>query len=147
MKKEEKLQMKKVSKIFVISSLVLITVVSLTSLKEKTFEIKNERSFVRLEEQDVQGLYVLKSCEDSRFKINIEKKSGILSFSILDGKKTISKGKVKKEIIDSVTYLTFGKIEGVYVKNKIQIQNYGNSMNEYEHFTQCEEKYLVFIKS
>ena len=139
--------MKKVSKIFVISSLVLITVVSLTSLKEKTFEIKNERSFVRLEEQDVQGLYVLKSCEDSRFKINIEKKSGILSFSILDGKKTISKGKVKKEIIDSVTYLTFGKIEGVYVKNKIQIQNYGNSMNEYEHFTQCEEKYLVFIKS
>jgi hypothetical protein len=139
--------MKKVSKIFVISSLVLITVVSLTSLKEKTVEIKNERSIVRLEEQDVQGLYVLKSCEDSRFKINIEKKSGILSFSILDGKKTISKGKVKKEIIDSVTYLTFGKIEGVYVKNKIQIQNYGNSMNEYEHFTQCEEKYLVFIKS
>lgn len=139
--------MKKVSKIFVISSLVLITVFSLTSLKEKTVEIKNERSIVRLEEQDVQGLYVLKSCEDSRFKINIEKKSGILSFSILDGKKTISKGKVKKEIIDSVTYLTFGKIEGVYVKNKIQIQNYGNSMNEYEHFTQCEEKYLVFIKS
>jgi hypothetical protein len=140
--------MKKVSKILVGSSIVLLAVLSLTSLKEKkTIEKKNAVTIVKTEEQDVQGLYVLKTCENSRFKIKIEKKSGILSFSILDGKKTISKGKVKKQVIDNVTYLTFGKIEGMYEKNKIQVQNYGNSMNEYEHFTQCEEKYLAFIKS
>ncbi|MCL9805298.1 hypothetical protein NAT51_07185 [Flavobacterium amniphilum] len=108
---------------------------------------KENANTLSQDKQDVQGLYVLKTCENSRFKIKIEKKSGILSFSILDGKKTISKGKVKKQIIDNVTYLTFGKIEGMYEKNKIQVQNYGNSMNEYEHFTQCEEKYLAFIKS
>ena len=140
--------MKKVSKILVVSSNVLLTVLSLTSLKEKkTIEKKNAVTIVKTEEQDVQGIYVLKTCENSRLKIKIEKKAGILSFSILDGKKTISKGKVKKQIIDNVTYLTFGKIGGMYEKNKIHIQNYGNSMNEYEHFTQCEEKYLTFIKS
>lgn len=131
--------------------LIFLTILNLNS-KESVFQVKNEikkDSFnaLKTEEQDVQGLYVLKTCENSRFKIKIEKKSGVLSFSILDGKKTISKGKVKKQVIDNVTYLTFGKIEGMYEKNKIQVQNYGNSMNEYEHFTQCEEKYLAFIKS
>lgn len=98
-------------------------------------------------DQEIAGLYVLTSCENSRFKIKIEKKSGIYFFMILDKNKTILKGKVEKQKDDDMVYLAFGKIDGVYDGDKIQIQNYGNSMNEYVHFTQCDEKYLTFIKS
>ncbi|MEO8234267.1 MAG: hypothetical protein ABI549_02530 [Flavobacterium sp.] len=102
---------------------------------------------VKSSENTIEGLYVLKTCEGSRFKIKIIKKDNAFEYSILDQKKSISKGLVKIEKDKNKTYLTFGKIQGIYDDaNKIQIQNYGNSMNEYAHFTQCDEKYLSFIK-
>jgi len=97
--------------------------------------------------QEIAGIYVLTSCENSRFKIKIEKKAGEYSFLIFDRNKIISKGKVGKHNEDDTLYLNFGKIGGIYDTDTIQIQNYGNSMNEYVHFTQCGEKYLAFIKS
>jgi hypothetical protein len=39
-----------------------------------------------------------------------------------------------------------GEIGGVYEGDKIVIQNYGNAMNEFEHFTQCGDKYLEFTR-
>ncbi|WP_205727714.1 hypothetical protein [Flavobacterium anhuiense] len=87
------------------------------------------------------------SCENSRFKIKIEKKAGEYSFLIFDRNKIISKGKVGKHTEDDTLYLNCGKIGGIYDTDTIQIQNYGNAMNEYVHFTQCGEKYLTFIKS
>ena len=99
-----------------------------------------------LSQSNISGLYVLKSCEKGRFKIRIEKKNTNYMYFILDGKKTISKGKANITQEDNTTYLMLGKIEGVLIKNSIQIQNYGNSMNQYNHFTQCDEKYLSFIK-
>ena len=99
-----------------------------------------------LSQSNISGLYVLKSCEKGRFKIRIEKKNTNYMYFILDGKKTISKGKANITQEDNTTYLMLGKIEGVLIRNSIQIQNYGNSMNEYNHFTQCDEKYLSFIK-
>ncbi|SCY77785.1 hypothetical protein SAMN02927916_3332 [Flavobacterium anhuiense] len=97
--------------------------------------------------QEIAGIYVLTSCENSRFKIKIEKKAGEYSFLIFDRNKIISKGKVGKHNEDDTLYLNFGKIDGIYDTDTIQIQNYGNAMNEYVHFTQCGEKYLTFIKS
>ena len=97
--------------------------------------------------QEIAGVYVLTSCENSRFKIKIEKKKDEYFFLIFDKNKIISKGKLGKQNEDDTVYLTFGKIGGIYDTDKIQIQNYGNSMNEYVHFTQCGEKYLTFIKS
>lgn len=96
---------------------------------------------------EITGVYVLKSCENSRFKIKIEKKTGEYLFLIYDRNKIISKGKVKKQKDDEILYLSFGKIGGMYDTDKIQIQNYGNAMNEFVHFTQCDEKYLTFVKS
>lgn len=98
-------------------------------------------------QNNILGLYVLKSCENGRFKIRIEKKNANYLYCILDGKKSILKGKVNISKEDNTTYLIFGKIEGILKKNVIQIQNYGNSMNEYNHFTQCDEKYLTFSKN
>lgn len=140
--------MKKASKILVFSSVILTAMISLISFKEiNSIEGIGISKIHKLEDQKIEGTYVLKSCENSRFKIKIEKKAGVYSFLIFDKKKIISKGKVKKQKIDDVVYLSFGKMEGVYDVNKIQIQNYGNSMNEYTHFTQCEEKYLSFTKT
>lgn len=97
-------------------------------------------------ENNIEGLYILETCENSRFKIKIIKQDNIYSFVITDKNKSISKGLVKIENIKKKIYLTFGKIGGISKDNEIQIQNYGNSINEYNHFTQCEEKYLSFIK-
>lgn len=94
-------------------------------------------------ENDITGLYVLNSCENSRFKIEIEKNDTNYLFSILDKTKIISKGKA----IINKAQIKFGKIEGILTSDKIVIQNYGNSKNQYNHFTQCDEKYLSFIKN
>ncbi len=96
---------------------------------------------------EIAGVYILTSCENSRFKIKIEKKARDYFFLILDKGKIISKGKVQQQKEDGILYLSFGKVGGIYDTDKIQIQNYGNSMNEYVHFTQCGEKYLAFVKS
>ncbi len=117
------------------------------SIKGEVFAPKKATLIpMKSDENNVEGLYVLKTCENSRFKIKIEKNSGGYSFLIYDKNKIISKGKVKKQEVEGSTYLSFGKIEGQYENDKIQIQNYGNSINEYIHFTQCEEKYLSFVK-
>jgi len=39
------------------------------------------------------------------------------------------------------------EIEGKYVDHRIVIQNYGNSMNEYLNFSECDIKYLELIPS
>lgn len=124
---------------------VLLSLVSFKSLRKQEDKAVIETFYNS--DQEITGVYVLNSCENSRFKIKIEKKAGEYFFLILDKHKIISKGKVKMQKNDDTVYLTFGKIGGVYSVNKIQIQNYGNSMNEYVHFTQCDEKYLSFIKS
>ena len=43
-------------------------------------------------------------------------------------------------------YIKFKKIGGEYKNGSIVIQNYGNSMNEYNHFEDCDSKYLKFDK-
>lgn len=140
--------MKKVSKKIVLSTIVLASLLSLVSFKSiKQTKDKSTAAMHYSNDQEITGIYVLTSCENSRFKIKIDKKAGVYSFLIFDKSKIITKGKVKMQKIDDVVYLTFGKIGGAYTVDKIQIQNYGNSMNEYMHFTQCDEKYLSFIKS
>lgn len=90
----------------------------------------------------VEGVYVLKSCDNARFKIKIEKKDSNFFYMVYDKNKIILKGKA------SITknQISLGKIGGEFSEKTLVIQNYGNSMNEYNHFTQCDEKYLSFIK-
>jgi hypothetical protein len=136
--------MKKLSKKIAFAIIAVTAFLSLVSFKS-IYQTKDK--FAVSADQEITGVYVLTSCENSRFKIKIEKKAGAYLFLIFDKNKIISKGKLKTEKSDDVIYLSFGKMGGMYSTNKIQIQNYGNSMNEYEHFTQCDEKYLSFVKS
>lgn len=128
-------------------ALTILSLVLLSSTYKSTLILNNQPTISKnAVAEQIEGVYSLNSCENGRFKIKIDNKSGVYFYNILDQKKIIGKGKVKIIKKDSNTYLVFGKIEGIFEKKSINIQNYGNSMNEYAHFTQCEEKYLSFIK-
>lgn len=92
------------------------------------------------------GAYVLESCENSRFQIIINKKKGEYFYIITDKSKTIAKGKAKITDNQKYTSIMLGLIGGIFSRKDIQIQNYGNEMNQFIHFTQCDEKYLTFVK-
>ncbi|PJG84293.1 hypothetical protein [Conservatibacter flavescens] len=94
------------------------------------------------------GYYKLSDCDSGRFSIVIKKINERSYFNIFDKKIIIKKGWVKfeKNLIRESRVIKLGNIEGELHNKNIVIQNYGNSMNEYIHFTQCDNKYLNFIK-
>jgi hypothetical protein len=95
----------------------------------------------------IEGKYVAKTCDGGRFSIEIKNVNDKPSFKILDQSKIIASGNasVEEEAMEGIT-ISMGEIGGLYDGDKITIQNYGNSMNEFEHFTQCGDKYLEFTK-
>lgn len=111
---------------------------------------KTESSSLKpsLENNIIEGRFVARNCEDGRFSIVIANSGGMTTFKVYDRKKVISSGKAKisKESGSNAINITMGNIGGIYEDGILTIQNYGNSMNEFEHFTQCEDKYLEFTK-
>jgi len=84
--------------------------------------------------------------------INIQDKDGAYTYLIKSFGKEFS-GKVIVEQEDSETYLVFDgiiegnkpkSISGLYTNDTLTIQNYGNSMNEYNYFKKCDLKFLEF---
>ena len=106
---------------------------------------KNCANYIQVNDT-ISGTYILESCENSRFKIKINKIDDKYFYSIYDRKKIISRGKVKIKKENNSTSFMFGLIGGINEGKNITIQNYGNAMNEFIHFTQCDEKYLTFVK-
>lgn len=96
----------------------------------------------------IEGKYSAKSCDNGRFFIEISNVDNQPVFKIFDKNKIIASGNasVEGQGVDEGATITMGEIGGLYEGDKIVIQNYGNAMNEFEHFTQCGEKYLEFIK-
>lgn len=97
----------------------------------------------------IDGKFVANTCEGGRFSIEFKNTDGKPTFKILDKTKVIAAGNVSAETDEKtgeITNLMIGEIGGLYEGDKIVIQNYGNAMNEFEHFTQCGDKYLEFIK-
>lgn len=91
--------------------------------------------------KNMNDLYILKSCENSRFKIQIEKKDLNYFYSILDKSKIILKGNA----IINKNQIKLGKIVGTITNSKIIIQNY-TDLKKDSNFTQCSEKFLSFEK-
>lgn len=97
----------------------------------------------------VEGTFVAENCDGGRFSIEIKNSGGQSTFKIFDRKKIIAAGNVSSETDEKtgeITNLEMGEIGGLYDGDKIVIQNYGNSMNEFDHFTQCGDKYLEFTR-
>ena len=103
--------------------------------------------------EDYSGAY---NSNDSKcgMDLTITLKEGSYLYRIKTGKKKQS-GKMEITQTDGGTYLTFKgllgarpktEIQGLYSDNKITIQNYGNSMNEYLRFKECDLKYIELTK-
>ncbi len=69
-------------------------------------------------------------------------------YKIVDNNQTKSQGYISsiKSNGEGGFYIKFKKIDGMYENDSIVIQNYGNSINEYNHFKDCDSKYLKFDK-
>jgi len=93
------------------------------------------------------GLYKNEPCNIS---IEITKNTNKTKhfYKIVDNNQTKSQGYISsiKSNGESGFYIKFKKIDGMYENGSIVIQIYGNSMNEYNHFEDCDSKYLKFDK-
>ena len=69
-------------------------------------------------------------------------------YKIVENNQTKSQGNISsiKSDGEGGFYIKFKKFGGVYENGGIIIQNYGNSMNKYIHFENCDSKYLKFDK-
>lgn len=85
--------------------------------------------------------YILKSCENSRFKIQIEKNDAQYLYKILDETKIILKGVA----FINKNQIKLGKIEGTLTNSKIIILNYINLKKD-SNFIQCDDEFLTFEK-
>jgi hypothetical protein len=97
----------------------------------------------------VEGKFVANTCDGGRFSMEFKNVDGKPTFKIFDKTKIIAAGNVSSESDEKtgeITAVTMGEIGGLYEGDKIVVQNSGNSMNEFEHFSQCGDKYLEFIK-
>ncbi|NRS88579.1 hypothetical protein HNQ02_001493 [Flavobacterium sp. 7E] len=108
-----------------------------TGIDGREYEIE-----AKSEINNFSGIYMLKSCQDSRFKIEISKKLNEYYYLIFDKEKIISKDKV----VMSKNDFTIGKIKGTFSYGNLQIKNYDTANPKLLHFTQCNEEQLTFIK-
>lgn len=105
------------------------------------------------EVEDYSGAY---KSNDSKcgLEVTITLKDGSYFYGFKTGKRK-QNGKLEISQTDGGTYLSFKgllgarpktEIQGLYSDNKITIQNYGNSMNEYLRFRECDLKYIELAK-
>lgn len=97
----------------------------------------------------LEGEFITRTCDNGRFSIVIENvKSGKPTYKIFDRKKVVAEGKPEIALIKNSEDINvlMGKIGALYNDGKLTVQNYGNSMNEFNNFTQCTDKYLEFSK-
>ncbi len=99
--------------------------------------------------QALEGKYNAKTCENGRFSIELTNKDGKkVGYKIYDSKKVIASGRanIAKSANKNEFDISLGAMGGLLKGDTLVIQNYGNSMNEFDHFGQCADKYLNFIK-
>jgi len=108
--------------------------------------ISNEEVIFTGKNTTTSNLFVAQDCLNSRFSIEIIDIHSILTFKIFDKTKIILKGIINIDKKQTPNTINLGKIGGIYYGDSIVIQNYGNSINEYNHFIQCNQKYVTFVK-
>ncbi len=103
---------------------------------------------------DYSGIYKLTDDRICDIVIAIIKDDGGYEYSIT-GKAVKDSGRLSVVKDGSVAYLSFTRtkrsgdkevVEGLYDNGSIIIQNYGNAINQYVCFEQCDAKFLEFIK-
>jgi hypothetical protein len=140
--------------------LCIIAVLLAISCNSVSTQIKgSSKDSVTTSEQtdgiDYSGVYKVSDENSCKLSITIIKEGQDYNYGIL-GEKLDYSGKLIVENIEDDIYFTFDgqiaenkpkSVSAKFVDGSIMIQNYGNSMNKYNYFKQCEEKYLEFKKS
>ncbi len=138
--------------------LLLLTCISCAGSNSSAQNIKESKSAAsekKVSEADYSGTYRSSDTKVCDIMITVKKdKSGFIY--TINGAGVKSSGKLTIVKDDEQTYLVFSgtlrsgdktAIEGLYSEDKILIQNYGNSMNQYVCFKRCDTKYLEFVRS
>ncbi len=109
---------------------------------------KKADSLTAAEMAMIEGKFTAKTCEDGRFSIMLESKGNRIGYKIFDKKKVFASGKanIYKTDKSNEFNLSIGAMGGILKGDTLTIQNYGNSMNQFDHFGQCADKYLNFVK-
>lgn len=96
----------------------------------------------------IEGKFTAKTCEDGRFSIMLENKGNKIGYKIFDKKKVFASGRadILKTDKENEFNLSIGAMGGILKGDTLTIQNYGNSMNQFDHFGQCADKYLNFVR-
>ncbi|WP_027379192.1 hypothetical protein [Chryseobacterium daeguense] len=104
----------------------------------------------------IEGKYVVtKGCESGNYSIEFSNvKDGKVSYKIFDKTKEMSSGTgsvIKNAPGETGTGINLGVVGDteliiVVEGNKFEIQNDGNNMNPFQHFKDCNDKYLEFSK-
>ncbi|MDF7809966.1 hypothetical protein [Hymenobacter sp. YC55] len=96
------------------------------------------------------GTYTVQDTAVCALSITITKQANAYRFVMGE-----TRGPVRVDRQGSETYLTFlglkgadpqDNVEAVWQDSLLLIQNYGNSMNEYTRFEQCDAKYLELVR-
>lgn len=95
----------------------------------------------------ISGFYFSNKMKNCDFWITINRKENKYIYKFYNNKERIKEGVVKVEKEDENVYLIFeNSFNSQYYRDTIIFQNYGNSMNEFEHVPFCELKYVTLIK-
>lgn len=104
--------------------------------------------------EDFSGTYTTDNTKGCAFTLELKSKEKSYEFTFR-GEGIDDHGKAFIDPIDGKNYISFdgkignnppGTISGEINNEMLIIQNYGNSMNEYHFFTQCDSKFLEFKK-
>ena len=99
--------------------------------------------FFHLEAQNIAGSYFPAESKCPIY-LKIDKNNHFI-FTVKNKKKIQGAAKLSKE--DQVLYLDFGRgIGGMFSNDTIYMQNAGNAMNPYNHFKECNEMYIHWVK-
>lgn len=99
------------------------------------------------------GTYAVRDSTDCPLSITVTRQGPDYLFSCSNG--SITRGKVEVSQEADATYFTFVGLKGddpeedvpaLWQDTVLLIQNYGNSMNEYTRFSNCEAKYLELYR-
>ena len=100
------------------------------------------------------GTYKTNDPQSCPMEITITYQSDGYHYKIVTSAKK-KEGRVKITKMDKEIYMSFvgllGKqpktvVEGQYMDNSIVIQNYGNAMNKYLVFSECDAKYIELLR-
>ena len=139
--------MKKSPKFLMHFILCILFVIESCKRTDETIKMVDGEYGIELEDDSITGIYKLLTCDKAELSIDIQGEKGNILFKLCKVDSILFDGRVQ---IDpqrgNPESILLDDIEAGYFKDSIVLQNYGNAVDEYPLFKECDDKYLVFVK-